>query len=92
MADVADLSDKLWILNLSAPKDQWRRTLELLAKQVELIRRKGFGDDYWKQDYHHVWPEYNADSTAIVFVDTIFAKNPKPISTQYVSRCIANFS
>ena len=92
MADVADLSDKLWVLNLSAPKDQWRRTLELLAKQVELIRRKGFGDDYWKQDYHHVWPEYNADSTAIVFVDTIFAKNPKPISTQYVSRCIANFS
>ena len=91
MADVADLSDKLWVLNLSAPKDQWRRTLELLAKQVELIRRKGFGDDYWKQDYHHVWPEYNADSTAIVFVDTIFAKNPKPISTQYVSRCIANF-
>ena len=48
--DIADLSDKLWILNLSAPKDQWRRTLELLAKQVELIRRKGFGDDYWKQD------------------------------------------
>ena len=91
MADVADLSDKLWVLNLSAPKDQWRRTLELLAKQVELIRRKGFGDDYWKQDYHHVWPEYNADSTAIVFVDTLFAKNPKPISTQYVSKCIANF-
>ena len=89
--DNGDLSDKLWILNLSAPQDQWRRTLELLAKQVELIRRKGFGDDYWKQDYHHVWPDYNADSTAIVFVDTIFAKNPKPISTQHVNRCIANF-
>ena len=91
MADVADLSDKLWILNLSAPQDQWRRTLELLAKQVELIRRKGFGDDYWKQDYHYSWPDYNADSTAIVFVDTLYSKHPKPISTQYVSRCIANF-
>ena len=85
-ADVADLSDKLWILNLSAPQDQWRRTLELLAKQVELIRRKGFGDDYWKQGYYHPWPEYNADSTAIVFVDTLMAKTPTPISTQYVNK------
>lgn len=90
-ADVADLSDKLWILNVSGLQDQWKRTLELLAKQVELIRRKGFGDDYWKQDYHYAWPEYNADSTAIVFVDTLFAKHPKTISTQYVSRCVANF-
>jgi predicted Zn-dependent peptidase len=90
-ADVADLSDKLWILNLSAPQDQWRRTLELLAKQVELIRRKGFGDDYWKQGYYHPWPQYNADSTAIVFVDTLMAKNPTPISTQYVNKYIANF-
>ena len=90
-ADVADLSDKLWILNLSAPQDQWRRTLELLAKQVELIRRKGFGDDYWKQGYYHPWPEYNADSTAIVFVDTLMAKTPTPISTQYVNKYIANF-
>lgn len=90
-ADIADLNDKLWVFNLSAPKEQWRRTLELLTKQVELIRRKGFGDDYWKQDYHYVWPEYNADSTAIVFVDTLFAKNPTTISTQHVNKCIANF-
>ena len=50
-ADVADLSDKLWILNLSAPQDQWRRTLELLAntkgwREVQACEAKdmGFGE------------------------------------------------
>ena len=90
--NVADLSDKLWVLNLSAPQDQWRHTLELLAMQVELIRRKGFGDDYWKQRKNYIWPDYNADSTAIVFVDTVYAKHPNSLgSTQHVEKCLANF-
>ena len=90
--NVADLSDKLWVLNLSAPQDQWRHTLELLAMQVELIRRKGFGDDYWKQRKNYIWPDYNADSTAIVFVDTVYAKHPNSLgSTQHVEKCLAHF-
>ena len=89
--DLADVSDKLWIFNLSAPQDHWRRTLELLAKQVELIRRKGFGDDYWKQDQLTASPEYNADSTGIVFVDTFFVKYDKTQSTEFANKCIDNF-
>ena len=90
--NVGDLSDKLWVLNLSAPQDQWRHTLELLAMQVELIRRKGFGDDYWKQRKNYIWPDYNADSTAIVFVDTVYAKHPNSLgSTQHVEKCLAHF-
>ena len=89
--DLADVSDKLWVFNLSAPQDQWRRTLELLAKQVELIRRKGFGDDYWKQDQLTASPEYNADSTGIVFVDTFFVKYDKTQSTEFANKCIDNF-
>ena len=90
--NVADLSDKLWVLNLSAPQDQWRHTLELLAMQVELIRRKGFGDDYWKQRKNYIWSDYNADSTAIVFVDTVYAKHPNSLgSTQHVEKCLAHF-
>lgn len=89
--DLADVSDKLWVFNLSAPQDHWRRTLELLAKQVELIRRKGFGDDYWKQDNLTASPEYNADSTGIVFVDTFFVKYYKTQSTEFANKCIDNF-
>ena len=90
--NVGDLSDKLWVLNLSAPQDQWRHTLELLAMQVELIRRKGFGDDYWKQRKNYIWSDYNADSTAIVFVDTVYAKHPNSLgSTQHVEKCLAHF-
>lgn len=89
--DLADLSDKLWIFNVSAPQDQWRRTLELLAKQVELIRRKGFGEDYWKQGAHTTFPEYNADSTAIVFVDTFFVKHSRTQSSEFANKCIDNF-
>ena len=88
VTDMADVSDKLWIFNLSAPQEQWRRTLELLAKQVELIRRKGFGEDYWKQGERTTPPEYNADSTGIVFVDTFFVKNDKTQSTEFANKCI----
>jgi len=89
--DLSDVNDKLWVFNLSAPQDQWRRTLELLAKQVELIRRKGFGADYWKQEQRAISPEYNADSTGIVFVDTFFVKNDRTQSTEFANKCIDNF-
>ena len=90
--DMADLSDKLWAFNLSAPQAQWKQTLELLAKQVEQIRRKGFGEDYWKQDSRYSSPDYNADSTAIVFVDSLFMKRENYTqSSEYVNRCAANF-
>ena len=91
--DLADLSDKLWIFDLSTPRaDQWLRTLELMAKQVEIIRRKGFGDNYWKQDHSYSNPDYNADSTAIVLVDSAFAKNDNNVrSSDYINRCFANF-
>lgn len=90
--DLADLSDKLWIFNLSAPQDQWLQTCELIAKQVELIRRKGFAKDSWKQSHIYTDPEYNADSTAIVMADTSFTKTSNPVqSTEYVNQCAANF-
>ena len=91
--DLADLSDKLWIFDLSAPRaNQWLRTLELMAKQVEVIRRKGFGDKYWKQNHSFTDPEYNADSTAIILADTAFAKNDNKVrSSDYVNRCLNNF-
>jgi hypothetical protein len=90
--DLADLSDKLWIFNLSAPQDQWQRTCELMAKQVELIRRKGFAEDSWKDTHIYVDPEYNADSTAIVMADTSFTKTSNAEqSTKYVNQFAANF-
>ena len=90
--DLADLSDKLWIFNLSAPQDQWQRTCELMAKQVELIRRKGFAEDSWKETHIYVDPEYNADSTAIVMADTSFTKTSNAEqSTKYVNQFAANF-
>ena len=71
--DVADLGDKLWIFNLSAPQDKWLSTLELMAKQVELLRRKGFGNKI-VFPFAPMSPEYNADSTAIILADTSFVK------------------
>ena len=89
--DVADLGDKLWIFNLDAQQDQWLRTWELLAKQVELIRRKGFGNKT-VFPFAPMSPEYNADSTAIILADTSFVKTGRNIqSTEYVNRCLANF-
>lgn len=89
--DVADLGDKLWIFNLSAPQDQWLRTWELLAKQVELIRRKGFGNKI-VFPFAPMSPEYNADSTAIILADTSFVKTDRNIqSTEFVNRCSADF-
>ena len=90
--DVADLGDKLWIFNLSAPQDKCLSTLELMAKQVELLRRKGFSDADWKQEHRYASPEYNADSTAIVLADTSFVKTGRNVkSTELVDRCFANF-
>ena len=89
--DVADLGDKLWIFNLSAPQDKWLSTLELMAKQVELLRRKGFGNKI-VFPFAPMSPEYNADSTAIILADTSFVKTSRNIqSTEYVNRCFANF-
>lgn len=94
--DIADLGDKLWVFNISAGEtkspDMWQRPLELMAKQVELIRRRGFGEDYWKQDHHYASPDYNADSTAIVLVDTSFVKTGNRVqSPELANRCLANF-
>ena len=89
--DVADIGDKLWIFNLSGPQDKWLRTWELLAKQVELLRRKGFGNKT-VFPFAPMSPEYNADSTAIILADTSFVKTSRNIqSTEYVNRCFANF-
>lgn len=89
--DVADLGDKMWIFNLDAQQDQWLRTWELLAKQVELIRRKGFGNKT-VFPFASISPEYNADSTAIILADTSFVKTDRNIrSTEYANRCLANF-
>lgn len=89
--DVADLGDKLWIFNLSAPQDKWLSTLELMAKQVELLRRKGFGNKI-VFPFAPMSPEYNADSTAIILADTSFVKTSRNIqSTEFINRCFANF-
>lgn len=89
--DVADLGDKLWIFNLLAPQDKWLSTLELMAKQVELLRRKGFGNKI-VFPFAPMSPEYNADSTAIIFADTSFVKTGRNIqSTEFINRCFANF-
>ena len=74
--DVADLGDKLWMFNLSAPQDKWLSTLELMVKQVELLRRKGFGNKI-VFPFAPMSPEYNADSTAIILADTSFVKTAK---------------
>ena len=91
--DLADLRDKLWVFDLSTPQaDQWLRTLELMVKQVEVIRRKGFGEKYWKQNHSFTDPDYNADSTAIVLADTAFAKTDNNVrSSEYINRCFNNF-
>ena len=89
--DVADLGDKLWVFNLSAPQDKWLSTLELMAKQVELLRRKGFGNKI-VFPFAPMSPEYNADSTAIILADTSFVKTGRNIqSTEVINRCFANF-
>ena len=89
--DVADLGDKLWVFNLSAPQDKWLSTLELMAKQVELLRRKGFGNKI-VFPFAPMSPEYNADSTAIILADTSFVKTGRNIqSTEFINRCSANF-
>lgn len=89
--DVADLGDKLWVFNLSAPQDKWLSTLELMAKQVELLRRKGFGNKI-VFPFAPMSPEYNADSTAIILADTSFVKTGRNIqSTEFINRCFANF-
>ncbi len=89
--DVADLGDKLWMFNLSAPQDKWLSTLELMVKQVELLRRKGFGNKI-VFPFAPMSPEYNADSTAIILADTSFVKTDRNIqSTEFVNRCSADF-
>ena len=89
--DVADIGDKLWIFNLSGPQDKWLQIWELMAKQVELIRRKGFGNKT-VFPFAPMSPDYNADSTAIILADTSFVKTGRNIqSTEYVNRCFANF-
>ncbi len=63
---------------LSSAPDQWQSTLETLMKQVELIRRKGFTHQEWKETYTVSMPEFNADTTALILVDTTFVeRTPK---------------
>lgn len=89
--DVADLGDKLWMFNLSAPQDKWLSTLELMVKQMELLRRKGYGNKI-VFPFAPMSPEYNADSTAIILADTSFVKTDRNIqSTEFVNRCSADF-
>ena len=78
-------------LRLSAPQHKWLSTLELMAKQVELLRRKGFGNKI-VFPFAPMSPEYNADSTAIILADTSFVKTGRNIqSTEFINRCFANF-
>lgn len=70
MGDI--LNKQLLSFGLSAVPERWSFSLESLAKQIEIIRRKGFKDDDWKEEYPFLSPAYNADSTAINFADTVF--------------------
>ena len=70
IADV--LNTQLLAFNLDGAPENWKLSVESLAKRIELIRRKGFKDEDWKEEYPYQSPKYNIDSTAINFADTSF--------------------
>ncbi|WP_027455247.1 insulinase family protein [Xylanibacter brevis] len=78
---------------LSSAPDQWQSTLETLMKQVELIRRKGFTHQEWKETYTVSMPEFNADTTALILVDTTFVeRTPKQrTSVDLMKACTNDF-
>ncbi len=56
------------MFELYSKADDWKKTLEKLAKRMEYVRRKGFTDDDKVKFAEH--PKYNDDFTAIDFADT----------------------
>ena len=56
------------VLRLYSKPDDWKTTLEKLAKRVEYLRRKGFADADKMMFVSR--PKYNEDYTAIEFADT----------------------
>lgn len=91
--ELVDGGQELLSFKLSSAPDNWQSTLETLVKQVELIRRKGFTHDEWKETYALNNPKFNADTTALILVDTTFveSKSNQRKSNDLMSACENNF-
>ncbi len=68
LGDVAN--NKFYMIGFGSKDVDSKKAYELLAKQIELIRRKGFKDEDWKEQFLHIPHIYNEDSTSFVFADS----------------------
>lgn len=91
--ELVDGGQELLSFKLSSAPENWQSTLETLVKQVELIRRKGFTHDEWKETYSLDKPKFNADTTALILVDTTFveSKSNQRKSNDLMRACENNF-
>jgi len=72
MIDLADVpGSKIWLCGFDVKPEYWEQGTELILKQIEYLRRKGFRDEDWKKGSLDDSPKYNEDSTAIVYADTV---------------------
>lgn len=75
-SNIADLiNSKILMIGLGSQAADSKKAYELLAKQIELIRRRGFKDEDWKEKFLYNVPIYNEDSTKFVFIDSILTKD-----------------
>lgn len=87
--ELGDTWNFLIFFTLDGEVTQWQQTMEALTKQIEIIRRNGFNDKDLEPEINNAAPEYNEDSTAIVFVDSSYVE--KNTYNDLLIRCIDNF-
>ncbi len=76
---------------LTANADNWKQTLETLAKQIEYARRTGF-KEYEQEQHATDGIAYNTDSTAIDFASTTYTSSAEisKIWTEKISKSFYN--
>ncbi|MCR4769832.1 MAG: insulinase family protein [Bacteroidaceae bacterium] len=89
ITEFGDTWNYLLLLSLDGEQAQWQKTMEILAKQIELIRRNGFTDEDLEPEISNTPPKYNEDSTAIVFVDSSYVAHKT--HNDLFTRCADNF-
>ena len=92
--DIADIANtKSFLFGFGSDPANSKKAYELLAKQLEFLRRNGFKDEDWKKEYiYNGAATYNEDSTLINFTDTCYkAENDYYRATDLLNSFATNF-
>ncbi len=69
LGDIQKMS--VFIMEADATAENWKPSFTKLLMMIENIRRNGFRDEDWKEEYSYADPAFNADTTAIMWGDTL---------------------